>query len=67
MTYSELAAKINQPTAYRAVGLANSLNPIAIAIPCHRVIGTNNQLTGYAGGIECKRWLLRHEVIVNYP
>ncbi|MCF4968309.1 methylated-DNA--[protein]-cysteine S-methyltransferase [Nostoc sp. CMAA1605] len=67
ISYGGLAAKINKPTAYRAVGLANSLNPIAIVLPCHRVIGTNNQLTGYAGGLERKRWLLNHEKFINYP
>ncbi len=60
-SYGELAAKLGKPTAYRAVGMANSLNPVAIALPCHRVIGTNGQLTGYAGGLERKQWLLRHE------
>ncbi|MBW4462029.1 MAG: methylated-DNA--[protein]-cysteine S-methyltransferase [Nodosilinea sp. WJT8-NPBG4] len=60
-TYGELAAKLGKPTAYRAVGMANSLNPIAIALPCHRVVGTNGQLTGYAGGLERKQWLLHHE------
>lgn len=65
ISYGELAAKINKPTAYRAVGLANSLNPIAIVLPCHRVIGANNQLTGYAGGIERKRWLLHHEGLIR--
>lgn len=60
-TYGELAAKLGKPTAYRAVGMANSLNPVAIAQPCHRVVGTNGQLTGYAGGLERKQWLLHHE------
>lgn len=60
-TYGELAAKLGKPTAYRAVGMANSLNPVAIALPCHRVVGTNGQLTGYAGGLERKQWLLHHE------
>jgi methylated-DNA-[protein]-cysteine S-methyltransferase len=60
-TYAQLAATIGRPTASRAVGLANSLNPVAIAIPCHRVVGSNAALTGYAGGLERKRWLLRHE------
>ena len=49
------------PSASRAVGLANSLNPVAIVIPCHRLIGSNASLTGYAGGLQRKRWLLRHE------
>lgn len=61
ISYGELAAKIGKPTAYRAVGMANSLNPVAIALPCHRVIGANAALTGYAGGLERKRWLLNHE------
>lgn len=61
MTYGELAERIGKPTAYRAVGMTNSLNPIAIVLPCHRVIGANASLTGYAGGLERKRWLLRHE------
>lgn len=60
-TYAQLAAAIGRPTASRAVGFANSLNPVAIVIPCHRVVGSNAALTGYAGGLERKRWLLRHE------
>lgn len=64
ISYGQLAAKINKPTAARAVGLANSLNPIAIVLPCHRVIGSNNVLTGYAGGLERKRWLLNHEMVI---
>lgn len=61
MTYGELAQKIGKPTAHRAVGMTNSLNPVAIVLPCHRVVGANAKLTGYAGGLECKRWLLQHE------
>ena len=60
-TYGELARAIGRPEAARAVGHANSLNPVAIIIPCHRVIGANGKLTGYAGGLERKRWLLEHE------
>lgn len=60
VTYRELAQKIGRPTAYRAVGMTNSLNPVAIVLPCHRVVGTNS-LTGYAGGLDCKQWLLQHE------
>jgi len=60
-TYGQLAASIGRPTASRAVGLANSMNPVAIVIPCHRVIGRNASLTGYAGGLPRKQWLLRHE------
>jgi O-6-methylguanine DNA methyltransferase len=60
-TYSQLAARIGHPTACRAVGLSNGANPVAIVVPCHRVIGADGGLTGYAGGIERKRWLLHHE------
>ena len=60
-SYGELAAQLGNPKAARAVGLANSLNPIAIVLPCHRVIGTNQTLTGYAGGLARKQWLLSHE------
>jgi len=60
-TYSALAARIGKPAATRAVGAANGANPIAIIVPCHRLIGANGSLTGYAGGLERKQWLLRHE------
>jgi methylated-DNA-[protein]-cysteine S-methyltransferase len=60
-SYRELAEMVGKPTAYRAVGMANSLNPVAIALPCHRVVGANGSLTGYAGGLERKQWLLQHE------
>ena len=60
-TYGELAAQIKRPAAVRAVGTANGANPIAIVVPCHRVIGANGTLTGYAGGLARKRWLLEHE------
>lgn len=60
-SYGEQAARLGEPKAARAVGHANSLNPIAIVVPCHRVIGMNGALTGFAGGIERKRWLLAHE------
>lgn len=60
-SYAELAAAIGRPTAPRAVGLANARNPVAIVIPCHRLVGSDAALTGYAGGLERKRWLLRHE------
>ena len=59
--YGALAAAIGSPGAARAVGLANGSNPIGIVVPCHRVIGANGALTGYAGGVERKRWLLAHE------
>ena len=61
VSYGTIAARIGRPTAFRAVGLANGSNPIAIVVPCHRVIGSDNSLTGYGGGIERKQWLLRHE------
>ena len=61
ISYGELARRIGQPTASRAVGLANGQNPISIVVPCHRVIGANGSLTGYGGGLERKRWLLAHE------
>jgi len=60
-SYGALAKAIGRPAAVRAVGLANGSNPIAIVVPCHRVIGANASLTGYAGGLERKRWLLEHE------
>ena len=59
--YSQLAARIGKPKAARAVGMTISLNPVAIVLPCHRVVGCNASLTGYAGGLDRKRWLLRHE------
>jgi methylated-DNA-[protein]-cysteine S-methyltransferase len=61
MSYGMLAAQIGQPKAVRAVGLANGANPIAIVVPCHRVIGADASLTGYGGGLQRKRWLLAHE------
>lgn len=60
-SYGQLAAAIGSPRAVRAAGLANGQNPIAVIVPCHRVIGANGTLTGYAGGLERKRWLLAHE------
>jgi methylated-DNA-[protein]-cysteine S-methyltransferase len=60
-TYAQLAASIGRPSAYRAVGHANGRNPVSIVIPCHRLIGSDGTLTGYAGGLERKRWLLHHE------
>ena len=61
ISYGELARRIGRPGAARAVGRANGSNPIAVVIPCHRVIGANGQLTGYSGGIERKRALLALE------
>lgn len=60
-TYGWIAEQLGQPTAVRAVGLANGRNPLSIVVPCHRVVGRSGALTGYAGGIERKRFLLDHE------
>jgi len=60
-SYTGLAQRMGRPSAVRAVGAANGANPIAIVVPCHRVVGTAGALTGYGGGIERKRWLLAHE------
>lgn len=61
LSYQGLAAQIGSPKAMRAVGLANGSNPVAVVVPCHRVIGASGRLTGYGGGLERKAWLLRHE------
>jgi len=61
LSYAQLAHRIGRPTAMRAVGLANGSNPVGVVVPCHRVIAANGSLTGYGGGIERKRWLLKHE------
>jgi methylated-DNA-[protein]-cysteine S-methyltransferase len=60
-SYGRLAAAIGAPAASRAVGLANGANPVAIIVPCHRVVGADGSLTGYGGGLSRKAWLLRHE------
>ena len=60
-SYADIAAAIGRPSAVRAVGAANGRNPLPIVVPCHRVIGSDGSLTGYAGGMEIKRWLLEHE------
>lgn len=60
-SYGQLAARLGNPKAVRAVGLANGANPLGIVLPCHRVIGADGSLTGYGAGIERKRWLLEHE------
>lgn len=60
-TYAQLANFVESPKGFRAVGMANSQNPIGIVLPCHRVIGSNKTLTGYAGGLHRKKWLLEHE------
>jgi methylated-DNA-[protein]-cysteine S-methyltransferase len=61
MSYGELAGRLGEPTAMRAVGAANGRNPLPIVVPCHRVIGARGELTGFGGGIARKRWLLQHE------
>lgn len=60
-TYQAIAKRIGKPLACRAVGLANRANPVALIIPCHRVIAANNRLGGYGGGLKRKQWLLTHE------
>lgn len=62
-TYQDIAKMVNRPKGSQAVGGANGRNPISIIVPCHRVIGKNGSLTGYAGGLERKLWLLAHEGI----
>lgn len=61
LSYGQLAEQIGAPNAVRAVGAAVGRNPLSLLIPCHRVVGATGLLTGYAGGIERKRWLLKHE------
>jgi methylated-DNA-[protein]-cysteine S-methyltransferase len=61
VTYRDIAIKLGNPHAVRAVGNANGKNPVSIIVPCHRVIGSSGKLTGYAGGLERKAWLLKHE------
>ena len=63
-TYGDLAAQLGRPSAARAVGAAIGRNPVAVLVPCHRVIGVNGKLTGYAWGLSRKRWLLRHEGVL---
>lgn len=64
VTYAELARKVGRPAATRAVGTINGRNPIAIVVPCHRVVGADGSLTGYAGGLWRKQWLLTHERVL---
>jgi methylated-DNA-[protein]-cysteine S-methyltransferase len=64
VSYRQIAERIGTPGAVRAVGLANGANPVAIIVPCHRVIGSDGRLTGYGGGLPNKRWLLDHEARV---
>ena len=65
MSYGELARQIGAETAVRAVGAANGANPVALVVPCHRVIGANGTLVGYGGGLPRKRWLLAHEGVTT--
>lgn len=67
ISYGELARRINNPKAVRAVASANATNPISIFVPCHRVIGSNRKLTGYGGGLEAKRHLLALETASTAP
>ena len=67
ISYADLARRIGRPSASRAVGHSNARNPISIIVPCHRVIGADNSLTGYAGGLDRKRVLLEHEAGVREP
>lgn len=67
MSYGEQARAMGRPSAVRAVGAANGRNPLAIVVPCHRVIGSTGRLTGYASGVERKAWLLTHEQAVLRP
>jgi methylated-DNA-[protein]-cysteine S-methyltransferase len=60
-SYLDVARRVGAPDAVRAVGAANGANPVAIVVPCHRVIGSDGRLTGYGGGLDRKRWLLAHE------
>jgi methylated-DNA-[protein]-cysteine S-methyltransferase len=64
LSYGALAARLQMPNAMRAVGHANGSNPISVVVPCHRLIGSDGSLVKYGGGLERKRWLLRHEGVV---
>ena len=64
VSYADIANAIGAPTSTRAVGAANGANPIAIVVPCHRIIGSGGSLVGYGGGLERKRWLLEHEGVL---
>jgi methylated-DNA-[protein]-cysteine S-methyltransferase len=64
-SYATLAARVGSPAAVRAVGAANGANPVAVVLPCHRIVGSNGSLTGYGGGLERKRWLLEHEGVTR--
>ncbi len=64
ISYGELARRVGEPAAVRAVGAANGANPVALIVPCHRVIGSDGTLVGYGGGLDRKKWLLVHEGVV---
>jgi methylated-DNA-[protein]-cysteine S-methyltransferase len=66
-SYADIARAVGRPSAVRAVGAANGANPIAIVVPCHRVIGSSGALTGYAGGLPLKKWLLAFEGRLSTP
>lgn len=66
VSYEDVAIAVGSPKAVRAVGLANSKNPHWVVVPCHRVIGKNKKLVGYAGGLDRKKWLLDHEIGTSY-
>ncbi|MFM1875401.1 MAG: hypothetical protein RL266_1138 [Bacteroidota bacterium] len=66
ISYMDLAKRLGDPKVIRAAGTANGKNPIAIIIPCHRVVGSDGSLTGYAGGLKRKQWLLEHESAQTY-
>jgi methylated-DNA-[protein]-cysteine S-methyltransferase len=66
LSYRQLARRIGRPDAVRAVGLANGANPVSVVVPCHRVVGSDGSLTGYAGGLARKRWLLSHEGVAEH-
>ena len=65
-TYGRQAAALGVPTAARAIGAANRVNPVCIVLPCHRVVGADGSLTGFAGGLHIKQWLLEHEARVSH-
>jgi methylated-DNA-[protein]-cysteine S-methyltransferase len=65
ITYADLAQRVGRPGHFRAVGSANARNPLPIVVPCHRIVGSGGQLTGYGGGIDRKRWLIDHEAAIT--
>ena len=65
VSYGTLAAELGRPAAARAVGAANGRNPVSVIVPCHRLVGSTGRLTGYAGGLSRKEWLLRHERAIS--